>query len=240
VHLLVFFFIVVAIFVFFISPLSLLFISRFNTSPMLHVPGHCRSLPLVFDPAHSVLPVLARPYGCFALLSRCVHHRAIREALRAAVLVTCAGYAGDGERPPGLLPSQQGVHKFWQEKLDLPNKGAPGGRRRRRGGGYFNFVPILDISDVLVITTPLTQVMVSDACVWVQQVSDRHWNQFSTALGAAMVAVEQKGIATGVGGKMATQIAKAEAALAAEMASDSDDEEDESESSEDDSSEDNS
>jgi len=134
VHLLVFFFIVVAIFVFFISPLSLLFISRFNTSPMLHVPGHCRSLPLVFDPAHSVLPVLARPYGCFALLSRCVHHRAIREALRAAVLVTCAGYAGDGERPPGLLPSQQGVHKFWQEKLDLPNKGAPGGRRRRRGG----------------------------------------------------------------------------------------------------------
>ena len=108
------------------------------------------------------------------------------------------------------------------------------------GGGYFNFVPILDISDVLVITTPLTQVMVSDACVWVQQVSDRHWNQFSTALGAAMVAVEQKGIATGVGGKMATQIAKAEAALAAEMASDSDDEEDESESSEDDSSEDNS
>ena len=83
--------------------------------------------------------------------------------------------------------------------------------------------------------------VVSDACVWVQQVSDRHWDRFSTALCTAMAAVERTGVVTGVGGKMASQIARAEAALAAEMASDSDDDEDdeESKSSESDSNEEN-
>ena len=79
----------------------------------------------------------------------------------------------------------------------------------------------------------------ADACAWVQQVPDRHWQRFAGALEAALGAVSQAGPG-GVGSSMAQRIADAEAALAAEMmASDEEEKEEEGSSQEDSSSEEN-
>jgi hypothetical protein len=75
-------------------------------------------------------------------------------------------------------------------------------------------------------SSALFEVVVADACVWVQRVPDRYWQRFAGALDAALGTVSLAGPG-GVGSSMAQRIADAEAALAAEMVASDEEEEEE-------------